>query len=68
MAILPAVERGLTGACAKSFTGHFSTSGRISLAVRARWSGVTETRLSRSTALQSLPGMSSCWYPLPPIQ
>jgi len=31
-------------------------------------SGVTETRFSRSTTLQSLPGMSSCWYSLPPIQ
>ena len=28
---------------------------------------MTETRLSRSTTLQSLPGMSSCEYSLPPI-
>jgi uncharacterized protein (DUF1684 family) len=52
----------------KPSTGQSATRARVASSVRSSWSGVTETRRSRSTALQSLPGMSSCWYSLPPIQ
>ncbi len=54
--------------CRKPSSVQDATRGRFFSSVRSSISGVTETRFSRSTTLQSLPGMSSCWYSLPPIQ
>ena len=61
-------HQGAVSTRAKPSSGQAATRARSSSCVRSSWSGVTEIRRSRSTALQSLPGMSSCWYSLPPIQ
>ncbi len=65
----PRAGRSAQAPCrAKPSTVQAATTARIASSVRSRLSGVTETRVSRSTTLQSLPGMSSCWYSFPPIQ
>ena len=62
-------RRGQAGWPARKPSSARTTSAsRIDSSVRSSMSGVTETRFSRSTTLQSLPGMSSCWYSFPPIQ
>src|SRR5919197_2174969 len=49
-------------------TAQLRTISSWEYSVRSRWSGVTEIRFSRKTALQSFPGMSWGWKLEPPIQ